>query len=134
MSVGTGPHSYHVDILKSWSEAPAGMTETSADRISLTATPRIDGYWNSYTNATSTRYQVSGNYLIVKNVNLSYSLPRRFVNSIGLGGVTFSASIDNLWTFTAKKGMNPQQAFSGLIYGSYVNTPRVGTIGVKVNF
>ncbi len=134
MSVGTGPHSYHVDILKSWSEAPAGMTETSADRISMTATPRIDGYWNSYTNATSTRYQVSGNYLIVKNVNLSYSLPRRFVNSIGLGGVTFSASIDNLWTFTAKKGMNPQQAFSGLIYGSYVNTPRVGTIGVKVNF
>ncbi len=134
MSVGTGPHSYHVDILNSWSEAPSGMTETSADRISTTATPVIDGFWSSYSNATSTRFLVSGNYLIVKNVNLSYSLPRRWVNSIGLAGVTFSASVDNLWTFTTRKGMNPQQAWSGLIYGSYVNTPRVSTIGVKVNF
>ncbi len=134
MSVGSGPHSYHVDVLNSWSEAPAGMTETSADRISTTAIPKIDGYWNSYTNATSTRFLVSGNYMIIKNVNLSYSLPKRFVNSIGLGGVTFSASVDNLWTFTAKKGMNPQQAWSGLIYGSYVNSPRVSTVGVKVNF
>ena len=134
MSVGTGPHSYHVDILNSWSEAPSGMTETSADRISTTATPVIDAFWSSYSNATSTRFLVSGNYLIVKNVNLSYTLPRRWVNSIGLAGVTFSASVDNLWTFTAKKGMNPQQAWSGLIYGSYVNTPRVSTIGVKVNF
>ena len=134
MSVGSGPHSYHVDVLNSWSEAPAGMTENSADRISTTAIPKIDGYWNSYTNATSTRFLISGNYLIVKNVNLSYSLPKRWVNSIGLGGVSFSASVDNLWTFTAKKGMNPQQALSGLIYGSYVNTPRVSTVGVKVNF
>ena len=134
MSVGTGPHSYHVDILNSWSEAPSGMTNDSADRISTTATPLIDGFWSSYSNATSTRFLVSGNYLIVKNVNLSYSLPRRWVNSIGLGGITFSASVDNLWTFTARKGMNPQQAWSGLIYGSYVNTPRVSTVGVKVNF
>ena len=134
MSVGTGPHSYHVDVLNSWSEAPSGMTETSADRISTTATPLIDGFWSSYSNATSTRFLVSGNYLIVKNVNLSYSLPQRWVNKIGLGGITFSASVDNLWSFTARKGMNPQQAWSGLIYGSYVNTPRVSTIGVKVNF
>lgn len=110
------------------------MTETSADRISLTATPRIDGYWNSNTNATSTRLLVSGNYLMIKNINLAYSLPKRWVDGIGLSGITFSASVDNLWAFTAKKGMNPQQAWSGLIYGSYVNMPRVGTIGVKVNF
>ncbi len=134
MSVSTSPHSYHVDLLNSWSEAPSGMTESSADRINPNGIPRIDGFWNTYSNATSTRYQVSGNYLIVKNVNLSYTLPRRWVNSIGLSGITFSASVDNLWTFTAKKGMNPQQAWSGLIYGSYVNTPRVSTVGVKVNF
>ena len=132
--MGTGPHSYHVDILNSWTEAPAGMTETSADRISLTATPRVDGFWNSYSNATSTRFLVSGNYLIVKNVNLSYNLPQKWVKAMGLGGVTLSASVDNLLTFAARKGMNPQQAWSGLIYGSYVNTPRVGTVGVKVNF
>ena len=94
----------------------------------------IDGYWNSHSNATSTRFLVSGNYLIVKNINLSYTLPAKWVNALGVGGVTFSASVDNLWAFTARKGMNPQQAWSGLIYGSYANTPRVGTVGVKVNF
>ena len=70
----------------------------------------------------------------MKNVNLAYSFPRRWVNSIGLGGITLSASVDNLWTLTARKGMNPQQGFSGVISGSAVNTPRVGTVGVKVNF
>ena len=108
------------------------MTEDSADRISTTAIPQTNGFWSSYSNATSTRFLVSGNYLIVKNVNLAYSLPRRLVNRLGVGGVTFSASVDNLWTFTARKGLNPQQNWSGLVYGSYVNTPRVSTVGVKV--
>ena len=134
MSVGTSPHSYHVDVLNSWTEAPSGMSADSPNRIDPTGTPRIDGFWSSYTNATSTRFLVSGNYLIVKNVNLSYSFPKRQVNNIGIGSITLSASVDNLWSFTAKKGMNPQQAWSGLIYGSYVNTPRVATVGVKVNF
>ena len=132
MAVSTSPHAYHVDVLNAWTEAPSGMTEDSADRISTTAIPQTNGFWSSYSNATSTRFLVSGNYLIVKNVNLAYSLPRRLVNRLGVGGVTFSASVDNLWTFTARKGLNPQQNWSGLVYGSYVNTPRVSTVGVKV--
>ena len=134
MSVGLSPHSYHVDVLKSWKSAPAGMTETSADRIDPNGTPRIDGFWSSYSNATSTRFFVSGNYLIVKNVNLSYSLPKRWVNSMGLNGITLSASVDNLWSFTAMKGLNPQQSLSGSISGYTINTPRIGTFGVRVNF
>ena len=134
MSVSTSPHTYHIDVLNSWNGVPEGMTEESADRITTSVHPGINAYWSSYSNATSTRFLVSGNYLIVKNVNLAYSLPRKKVEKIGLSNVTFSASIDNLYTFTARKGMNPQQAWSGLVYGSYVNTPRVGTVGVKVNF
>lgn len=134
MSVGTSPHAYHVDVLKTWSGAPAGMTEDSADRIDPNGRPRIDGFWSAQSNATSSRFLISGNYLIVKNINLSYSLPRKFVNSIGLAGVSFSASVDNLWSFTAMKGLNPQQSFSGAVYGYTINTPRVGTLGVKVNF
>ena len=134
MSVSTGPHSYHVDLLNSWSEVPSGMTENSADRISTTATPKIDGYWNTYTNATSSRFLVSGNYLNIKNINLSYSFPRRWVNSIGLGAITLSASVDNVWVFAYRMGMNPQQGLGGSISGSAINTARVSTVGVKVNF
>ncbi|MBP5572933.1 MAG: SusC/RagA family TonB-linked outer membrane protein [Bacteroidales bacterium] len=134
MSVGLSPHSYHVDVLKSWNGAPAGMTETSADRIDPNGIPRVDGFWSSYSNATSTRFFISGNYLIVKNVNMSYSLPRKWVNTLGLSGITLSASVDNLWSFTAKKGLNPQQSLSGSISGYSINTPRIGTFGVRVNF
>ena len=134
MSVGLSPRSYHVDVLNSWSEAPAGMTETSADRINPNGIPRIDGYWSAQSNATSTRFLISGNYLVVKNINLAYTFPRKWVESIGLSGITVNASVDNLWSFTAKKGMNPQQNFSGAIYGYSINTPRIGTLGVKVNF
>ena len=134
MSVSNSPHTYHADLLNSWSDVPSGMTETSADRINPNGTPRIDGYWNSDSNATSTRFLMSGNYLVIKNVNLSYSFPQKWVKSIGLGSIIVSASIDNLWSFTAKKGLNPQQSFGGTIYGYTINTPRVGTVGVKVNF
>ena len=134
MSVSTSPHSYHVDVLNSWSGVPDGMDADSPNRIDPNGIPAIDGYWNTYSNATSTRFLVSGNYLIVKNVNLSYTLPKKSVASLGLSSVIFSASVENLWTLCARKGMNPQQAWSGLIYGSYVNTPRVATVGVKVNF
>lgn len=134
MSVGTSPHSYHVDVLNSWNGVPDGMTEASPNRIDPNGIPGVDGFWSQYSNATSTRSLISGNYLIVKNINLSYSLPRRLVGNIGLAGVTFSASVDNLWSFTARKGLNPQQSFSGAVYGYNINTPRVGTLGVKVNF
>ena len=133
MSVGVGPHAYHIDLLNSWSEAPAGMTADSPDRIDPTGIPRIDGFYNTYSNATSTRFLVSGNYLTIKNVNFAYTFPRRTISRVGLNGLVLSASVDNLWSFTAKRGMNPQQAWSGLIYGSYVNIPRVATVGVKVN-
>ena len=32
------------------------------------------------------------------------------------------------------KGLNPQQSLSGSISGYTINTPRIGTFGVRVNF
>lgn len=135
ISVSQGsPHAYHVDLLKSWSDIPDGMTEDSANRIDPNGIPRIDSYWNSYSNATSTRSLISGNYLVVKNINLSYRLPKKVVSKLDVSSITFNASIENLWSFTARKGLNPQQSFNGAVYGYNINTPRVGTVGVKVNF
>ena len=110
------------------------MSEDSPNRIDPNGFPRSDGFWNSYTNATSTRSLISGNYLIVKNINLSYKLPKKIVSKLDVSSIIFSASVENLWSFTARKGLNPQQSFSGAVYGYNLNTPRVGTFGVKVNF
>jgi hypothetical protein len=53
---------------------------------------------------------------------------------MGLGSISLSAAVDNLWAFTARKGLNPQQSFSGAVYNYNINTARVATIGLKVNF
>jgi TonB-linked SusC/RagA family outer membrane protein len=133
MSASSSPHSYHTDLLNSWSSAPAGMSETSSDRISTTAIPEINGYWSSYSNSTSTRFLTSSNYLVIKNIALSYSLPKTVVQKIGLNNLTVNVAIDNLATFSAMKGLNPQQSFAGTV-DNYFNTPRVATAGIKITF
>ena len=131
MSSSTTPSALHSDLLKSWKAAPAGMTETSADRISKTAYPVFDMYWSSYSNSTSTRFLESSNYFVVKNINLSYRLPAKYVQKLDLSGITLTAAVDNLVTFAAMKGLNPQQSFNGTV-NNYFNTPRVVTFGLNV--
>ena len=131
MSSTTTPSALHSDLLKSWKAAPEGMTETSADRISKTAYPVFDMYWSSYSNTTSTRFLESSNYFVVKNINLSYRLPAKYVQKLDLSGITFTAAVDNLVTFAAMKGLNPQQNFNGTV-NNYFNTPRVVTFGLNV--
>ena len=131
MSSSTTPGALHTDLLKSWKAAPAGMTEDSADRISKTALPSFDMYWSSYSNATSSRYLESSNYFVIKNINLSYKLPAKYVQKLDISSITLNAAVDNLATFAAMKGLNPQQSFNGTV-NNYFNTPRVVTFGVNV--
>ena len=134
MTAGTTtPHSYHKDILNSWKEAPAGMTETSADRIDPNGIPEINSVNSNYNNATSSRWLVSADYLILKNLSLSYQFPRRFAQKLTLSGIGITAACENLFTLTARQGMNPQQSYAGT-QANYLVTPRVYTVALKLNF
>lgn len=133
MAAATSPHSYSTDILKSWKSAPEGMTEDSADRISTTAVPLVNGYYSANNNATSTRFLKSSNYLVIKNIAISYKFPNKFVSKVGLKNMSINVAIDNLKTFSAMKGLNPQQSFEGTVDNKF-NTPRVATAGIKVTF
>jgi hypothetical protein len=123
----------HVDILKSWNGVPAGMTETSANRIDPKGLPQLDFEYSSYNNAASDRWLTSASYFVVKNITLSYSLPKMLLNKIGLQGLTLTAGAENLATFTARKGLNPQYSFSGGSDDTYV-TARVFNFGVQFQF
>lgn len=131
MSVTSTPSAIHKDALNSWNGAPAGMTETSPDRISGSAVPQLNFTNSTYNNATSTRFLLDGSYLVIKNVNLAYRLPAAACKKISLSGLSFNFGIDNLATFTKLKGMNPQQSFSGTNDNAFV-TARVFTLGINV--
>ena len=133
MSTSTGPSNYSADILNSWRETPAGMTATSADRIWYGGTPQINSSKNKDNNAVSSRWITNGNYFVVKNVNLSYQLPQKWVRAIDLDNVRLSFSAENLLSLSSRRGLNPQQAFSGML-DNYAVTPRVFIVGLEVKF
>jgi len=132
-SSATSASANHKDILKSWNGAPAGMTETSADRIDPKGLPTLDFNRSDYSNAISDRWLVSSSYLVLKNINLSYTFPTKLVNKVGLEGLSLNAGVENLFTLSARKGLNPQQSFNGGLDDSYV-TARVFNVGLTVKF
>lgn len=123
----------HKDALKSWDGVPEGMTETSANRIDPNGVPALDFNRSTDNNATSDRWLTSASYLVFKNLNLSYSLPKSWMNRWGISGLTLTAGIENLFTVTARKGLNPQLSFNGTSDDTYV-TARVYNLGLTVKF
>lgn len=130
---GAAGSAYHKDIFNSWNGAPAGMTETSPNRIDPNGIPRIDYYKSSDLNATSDRWLVSSSYLVFKNLSLSYELPKKWMKNLGIEGLMLNAGVENLFTLTARKGLNPQYSFNGGSDDTYV-TARVYNFGLTVKF
>ena len=125
----------HVDALNAWNGVPAGMTETSSNRIDPNGIPKMDYNRSSKNNATSDRWLTSASYLVMKNINLSYSLPKKILSqwNAGITGLTLNVGVENLFTLTGRRGMNPQYNFMGGSDDTYV-TARVWNLGLSVNF
>ena len=122
----------HKDVLNSWSGAPDGMTATSANRIDPNGTPILDFNGSNDNNAISDRWLTSSSYLIMKNIMLTYRLPKALVTKWGLGGVSVKAGVENLFTLTGRKGLNPQYSFAGGSDDTYVSA-RVFNFGLTVD-
>ena len=129
MQAGSTPSSFHIDALKSWTVEDA--TETSA--IWSGDVPVLDYNISSQVNTTSSRWLTSASYICLKNLNIGYQLPKSLVNKVQLQGVSVNVACENLFTKTARKGMNPQQSFTGTQY-NYLVTPRVFSVGLNVKF
>ena len=123
----------HKDILGSWDGVPAGMTATSPNRIDPHGIPIIDFNQSNENNSLSDRWLTSASYLIMKNIMLTYRLPKTLVSSWGLGGVSVKAGVENLFTVTSRKGLNPQYSFKGGSDDTYVSA-RVFNFGLSVDF
>ncbi|WP_372773231.1 SusC/RagA family TonB-linked outer membrane protein [Mangrovibacterium sp.] len=133
MSVSTSSASaIHQDLDKAWSITPDGIELSSDNRIDPNGTPRVDMYYDTYFNAVSDRWLHDASYLVVKNVSLTYNMPKKYVDKMDISGLSFRLGVENLATFTAKQGLNPQYNFSGGSDRTFV-TARVFSFGVDIN-
>ncbi|MGV3704881.1 MAG: SusC/RagA family TonB-linked outer membrane protein [Arcticibacter sp.] len=132
MSMSGTVSALHKDLLKAWDGVPEGMTATSANRINPDGIPVVDFARSNRNNqALSTRFLQDASYLVVKNISLSYNLPKTWMSRLDVNGMTVNAGVENLATFTKLQGMNPQQAFNGVADNAFV-TPRVFSLGLNI--
>lgn len=123
---------YHVDILNSWSGVPEGMTETSPDRINSGINPIID-HANTYNNSSSDRFLISRNYVTLKNINLTYRLPKSVLQPLTLTSANVFFSAENVVTNTKRQGLAVAQNPGGYVY-NMMPLPRIYTFGLNVSF
>ena len=86
---------------------------------------------------TQTRYLQNGAYLRMKNIQLGYTFPQRWIQKAGMTGLRLYVSADNLLTFTSLSDIFDPEAtgdLAGSGSGKLYPLQRVVSIGVNVNF
>ena len=88
---------------------------------------------SSQSNQMSTRWLEDGSFLRLKNVTLSYDLPREWTNKVKLGSARLYLQGQNLYTWTEYSGLDPEQALNGTSWFVYPNA-KTFTFGLDVSF
>lgn len=109
------------EILNRWTPQ---NTNTDVPRLTTTTTN-----WNSI----STRFLHDATYARLKNVSLSYTLPDKWTNRIGLKNVRVYGRGENLLTWYNHKGMDPEQAVDGVTFYRYP-AQKTFTFGFDLSF
>ncbi|MDL2231532.1 TonB-dependent receptor [Porphyromonadaceae bacterium OttesenSCG-928-L07] len=87
---------------------------------------------NSY-NFSTTRMLEKGDYLRVKDITLSYNLPKHIVNKAMLKSARVYVSAQNIYTFHDVHFWDPERGIDGMGYGIYPMTKSfVG--GLEISF
>ena len=99
---------WHRDILDSWTPDNPN-----------TGIPRLDAADNTYQN-DSDRFLTSSDYLSINNVTVGYTFPDKWMKKLHIASLRVYATGDNLWVFSARKGLDPRMYF-GATGGSQGN-------------
>ena len=86
----------HKDILLAWTPE---NTETNVPR------------WDGNVEVAQTpvdRFVISSDYLSLNNVTIGYTLPKGFVQKLGLASLRIYAAGENLYVLSARKGVDPR--------------------------
>ncbi|RCH55332.1 SusC/RagA family TonB-linked outer membrane protein [Mucilaginibacter hurinus] len=75
-----------------------------------------------------TFYEQSGNYLRIKNVDLGYNLPYKWISHLGISGMRVFVNGLNLLTFSKNSDIDPE------VFGNVYPIQRVINTGVNIKF
>lgn len=102
--------------------------------------PKAVSGGNKNADGISSRYLENGSFLRIKNVTLSYNVPKSFCRKLHLDDFKIFLSGDNLYTLSRFSGMDPEVRLQSTMYelaGMYsMNYPvgRTAIIGVNFKF
>ena len=98
-----------------------------------TNTPQIIYGGNSNSNRPSTRYLYSGNYIRLRNVQLSYNLPKDLLGKIKFSNLAVYVRGTNLFTFATDKNLpNDPELGANSIQDFQVFMPKTVTFGLNI--
>lgn len=85
---------------------------------------------------TSDVFNYKGDYLCIREVYVQYNLPKVWISKIGMQDLAVTLSGNNLYYFTAVKGVSPEVGASTTYANDYYAYPPVRkvSIGVKATF
>ncbi|MDR0893083.1 MAG: TonB-dependent receptor [Mediterranea sp.] len=94
---------------------------------------------NNYTRISDMLIE-DASYIRLQNISIGYTLPKQWVNKVALTNVRLYANIQNVYTWTKYKGLDPEigamygdALMTGVDYGRYPS-PRIYTFGLNVSF
>ena len=150
MNMTSEPRAVHKDLVNSWTSKPEGVADheysqinvggvnynafiANADDIDDTLIPQLNTSNSAKNNGASSRWLTDASYLVLKNLNISYDLPAKWVSALKMQNINIGMSVDNLFTATKRKGMNPQYSFGGG-QGKFYVPARVFAFQLNVKF
>ena len=91
-------------------------------------------YLDENINATSDRFLVDASYLNIQNVQIGYTIPQHITQKFNVSKIRVSASCDNVFYWSHRKGLDPRYSFTGST--NYANNSPVRTIsgGINITF
>ena len=81
----------------------------------------------------SDRFVENGSYLRLKNITLSYTLPKKWMQKIQLENARISCSCENVATITGYSGFDPEVDVNGIDSSRYPIS-RTFSMGLNFNF
>jgi TonB-dependent starch-binding outer membrane protein SusC len=112
-----------------WDNLSVAMLDEWTTPGQITDVPRPGNPFRSGT----TRFVEDGDFLRLRNVNLSYELPQSLYSGIGVSSVRLFAQGQNLKTWTKFQGFDPEVS-TGSLVGAQYPALRTVTFGLNVGF